>query len=61
MAGRVHSTLTPISHLFRDPALRAIFASAERDNGQAFLVPVDPPKPILPRGAAVQIREAAHA
>jgi hypothetical protein len=60
MAGSDNSTRTPLSHLFRDPALRAIFARAERDNGSAFLVPVDPPKPTLPRGEAVETREAAH-
>lgn len=61
MADRPHTTNLPISHLFRDPALRAIFARAERDNGSAFLVPVDPPRPTLPRGEAVKAKEAAYA
>lgn len=50
----------PLSRLFRDPMLREIFAKAERDNGAPFLVPVDPPKPVLSGGAAVA-REAAYA
>ena len=60
MADRIHNTSVRLSHLFRDPVLRAAFARAEREDGAAFPVPVDPPKPIRPAGAARAIREAAH-
>lgn len=60
MAKQPHTTFTPLSHLFRDPVLRAVFERAERDSGQAFAVPSDPRKPIRPNAAAAQVREAAH-
>lgn len=58
MANRPHSTNTPLSSLIRDPAVRAAFERAERDNGQAFAVPT-PRAPVLAGGAA-QKREAAN-
>lgn len=61
MANRTHTIFVPLSRLFRDPVLRDAFARAERDNGQPFFVPVDPPKPTLPRGEAVETKEAAYA
>lgn len=48
---------TPISRLFRDPALRAAFERAERDNGSAFAVP-PAPQPVLAGGAARQVEAA---
>jgi hypothetical protein len=42
-----------LSQLFADPALRAAFAAAERDQGQddAFAVSITPPKPPRTDGA----------
>lgn len=56
MAKAVHSTI-PLSRLFRDPKLRAVFERAERDNGAAFAVPA-PKKPVL-NGGAVRLLELA--
>jgi hypothetical protein len=47
-----------ISSLFRNPALKAIFEKAERDNGAAFAIPA-PKAPVLSGGAAVRVLEAA--
>lgn len=57
MANRPHTTNTPLSSLIRDPAVRAAFERAERDNGQAFAIST-PHSPVLAGGAA-QKREAA--
>jgi hypothetical protein len=48
----------PISSLIRDPAVRAAFERAERDQGQAFVVST-PRRPVLAGGAA-QKREMAN-
>lgn len=40
-----------LSHLFRDPIVRAAFERAERD-GDAGLVEPDAPKPVLSGGSA---------
>lgn len=47
----------PLSDLFRNPALRAAFARAEKDNDNAFAVPA-PKSPVLVGGAA-KVMEAA--
>jgi hypothetical protein len=45
---------TRLSHLFRDPALRAAFAAAERDQDpDAFAVPATSPKPPRTDGATL--------
>lgn len=51
MAYPVNST--PVSEILKDPALRAIFRRAERDNGAAFAVPT-PKTPRLDGGATVK-------
>lgn len=48
----------PLSELFRNPMLRAIFQRVERDNGAAFAVPA-PKAPVLNGGACVKVLEAA--
>jgi len=47
-----------LSHLFRDPALRAAFARIERDASGALVLPKRP-EPVLTDGAAVRIPEHA--
>ncbi|MBO0903818.1 hypothetical protein [Jiella sonneratiae] len=47
-----------ISHLFRDPALRAAFARIERDASGALVLPKRP-EPVLNGGAALRVREDA--
>lgn len=42
----------PLSSLFVNPVLRAVFARAERDNGSAFVVS-SPKEPVLSGGQAV--------
>ncbi len=44
----------PLSSLFVNPFLRAVFARAERDNGNAFAVPT-PNAPVLIGGQAVMV------
>lgn len=51
---------TPLSSLFADPALRAAFRRAERDQGEAFSVPADRPRN-LTGGAAERVRELVEA
>lgn len=48
---------TPLSHLFRDPALRRAFERSERDDGAAFAVPAPKPAPVS--GGAVKVLEHA--
>lgn len=60
MAERRDSTRIPISHLIRDPMVRRAFERAERDDGHSFALPATP-RPRLPGGASVKLREAAHA
>ena len=55
---RASATGLPISSLIRDPVVRAAFQRAERDNGQAFAIPM-PRSPVLAGGAAKRL-EAAH-
>ncbi|MGO9392036.1 hypothetical protein [Rhodoblastus sp.] len=51
-----------ISHLFCDPQLKAIFAAAERDQGQEPAAAVrKQPKPKLSGGAARRVRELVDA
>jgi hypothetical protein len=46
---------TPLSTLFRDPALRAAFAAAERDQDpDAFSVLANKPKPPRTDGATAE-------
>lgn len=52
-------TTIPLSRLFRDPYLRAIFSSVEKDNGAAFAVPVQTPKKPTLRGGAARSLEFA--
>lgn len=47
-----------VSHLFRDPVLRAVFERAERDGGATFVI-ADPKPPVLTGGASVRIVEFA--
>ena len=47
-----------ISHLFRNPTLRAAFARIERDAGDALVLPKRP-EPVLSGGAAERILESA--
>ena len=42
----------PLSEMFVNPALRAVFRRAERDNGAAFAIPT-PKAPVLIGGAAM--------
>ena len=42
----------PLSALFINPVLKAVFARAERDNGSAYAVPT-PKAPVLSGGQAV--------
>ncbi|MDR3425510.1 MAG: hypothetical protein P4M13_10650 [Alphaproteobacteria bacterium] len=51
-----------ISHLFRDPQLKAIFAAAERDQGQepVTIVPKQP-KPHLSGGAVRRVGQLVDA
>lgn len=53
MASPAHSTI-PLSSLFSDIALRAIFESVERDNGFCFAIPA-PVEPVLLDGAEAEI------
>lgn len=46
-----------LSSLIRNPAVRAAFQRAERDNGAAFAIPA-PKAPVLTGGAA-RVLEAA--
>ncbi|SEL38908.1 hypothetical protein SAMN04515666_103600 [Bosea lupini] len=48
---------SPLSSLFRDPALRRAFERAERDDGAAFAVPAPKPAPIS--GGALKVLEDA--
>ena len=41
----------PLSSLFADPALRAAFLRAERDQGEAFAVPAYRPRNLIGGGA----------
>lgn len=51
-----------ISHLFRDPQLKAIFAKTERGQGQEPAAAVrEQPKPVLSGGAARRVRELVDA
>ena len=47
-----------LSNLFTNPALKAAFNRAERDQGFAFAVPA-PKKPVLSGGAAARVLEDA--
>lgn len=49
-----------LSHLIRDPVVREAFQRAERDYGQTFAIPDDPPA-VLDGGAAETIRELGEA
>ena len=55
---RASATAMPISTLIRDPFVRAAFQRAERDQGQAFAIPM-PRNPVLAGGAAKRL-EVAH-
>lgn len=55
MAKPAYSTIV-LSSLFDDPALKAFFERAERDNGPALVV--DEPEPALIGGAAVELELA---
>ena len=52
---RTEST-TKLSELFCDPFLRAAFARAERDSGNAFAI--NPPRPLNLAGGAAATAEA---
>jgi len=45
---------TRLSSLISDPVVRAAFERAERDYGQAFAIPSDPPR-VLDGGAAESV------
>lgn len=47
-----------LSSLIRDPIVRAAFERAERDYGQTFAIPDDPPD-VLDGGTTEQPHEAA--
>ncbi|WP_167579467.1 hypothetical protein [Roseibium algicola] len=47
-----------LSSMFKNPALRAAFERAERDNGNAYAIPA-PKLPKLSGGAAVKVLEDA--
>ena len=47
-----------LSHLFRDPALRAAFARIENDAAGELVLPKRP-EPVLTGGAAVRVPEYA--
>jgi len=53
MASPAHSTI-PLSSLFSDAALRAVFEKLERDNGFCFAVPA-PVEPVLLDGAEAEL------
>jgi hypothetical protein len=56
-ANRDHNTLRwPLSALIKDPIVRAAFQRAERDYGQSFAIPDDPPNE-LDGGAAEPVGE----
>lgn len=46
-----------VSHLFRDPVLRAVFAAGERDNGAALVM--SEPRPRVLDGGAARVLEHA--
>lgn len=48
-----------ISHLFRDPVLRAVFAAGERDSGAALVT--SEPRPRVLDGGAARVLELADA
>lgn len=45
-----------ISHLFDDPAIRAMLEAAERDEGDAATIPARQPEPLLLGGASAPLR-----
>ena len=45
---------TRLSDLFTNPMVRAAFRRAERDHGQAFAIPNDPPR-VLDGGAVESV------
>lgn len=47
-----------LSSIIRDPIVRAAFERAERDYGQTFAIPDDPPE-VLDGGAAEPVGESA--
>lgn len=55
MAEPAFSTIV-LSSLFDDPALKAFFERAERDNGPALVI--DDPEPTLTGGEAVELELA---
>jgi hypothetical protein len=64
MANRNRTTNRPVpeqtfrvSHLFRDPVLRAVFAAGERDSGAAPVMSA--PRPRTLDGGAARILEIA--
>ena len=59
---RTPTPLTPeplfrVSHLFRDPVLRAVFAAGERDDGPAPVLTA--PRPRTLDGGAARVLELA--
>lgn len=49
--------ISPLSKLFNDPLVRAAFERAEREQGGAFVVPVNPVD--MNGGAAAELEEVA--